>query len=80
MTLKIIPIPYEFVFLCTVDCFGVFSDIKMSQPKKRPSGAVFRKRAQMKSEENKKYPGTIKNWLSKEDDERNWLVFAKLND
>lgn len=45
-----------------------FSDIKMSQPKKRPSGAEFRKRAKLKLEENKKYSGTIKNWLSKEDE------------
>ncbi|XP_074027837.1 uncharacterized protein [Leptinotarsa decemlineata] len=40
----------------------------MSQPKKRPSGAEFRKRAKLKTEESKKFSGTMKNWLSKEQD------------
>lgn len=48
----------------------------MNQPKKRPSGAEFRKRSKLKSEEDKKYSGTIKNWLSKDGEN----IKAKTND
>lgn len=40
----------------------------MSQSKKRPSGAEFRKRVKLKSEEDKKYSGALKNWLSQQDE------------